>query len=205
MNPAPRCSHSKKLPSRLPVCSETMIHQEMLLSLQWQQHFAALDPPGPSRERQGTFKDALGIPRERPGTHRDLQGPSRDPQGTHQGISRDAPGMLQNVLLARATAMFYDQGCSRDPQGTFQGPLRIPRDPPGTLLGSSGDPQGTSRDAPGISREHPGAHRDLQGASREPTGTPQGISRGPPGIGIGIGDRLPVGWVAGCGPLRDSW
>ena len=34
----------------LPVCSETMIHQEMLLSLQWQQHFAALDPPGPSRD-----------------------------------------------------------------------------------------------------------------------------------------------------------
>ena len=184
MNPAPRCSHSKKLASRLPVCSETMIHQEMLLSLQWQQHFAALDPPGPSRDPEGSpgsskgpsrdppgiSRDALGIPRERPGTHRDLQGPSRDPQGTHQGISRDAPGMLQNVLLARATAMFYDQGRSRDPQGTFQGPLRIPRDPPGTLLGSSGDPQGTSRDAPGISREHPGTHRDLQGASRDPVG-----------------------------------
>ena len=84
------------------------------LSLQWQQHFAALDPPGPSRDPEGSptsskgpsrdppgnSRDALGIPRERPGTHRDLQGPSRDGPGTAQGISRDAPGTFRNVLLA---------------------------------------------------------------------------------------------------------
>ena len=142
LNHAPRCSHSKKLPSLLPVCSETMIPQEMLLSLQWQQHFAALDPPGPSRTLQGP----LGIPRELQGTlkgpSRDLQGRTRDPQGasrdpqgsprTLQGSPRDAPGDLQGRPR---------DVTERAPRSSHSDVLR-----PGTLQGPSGDFPGTLKD-----------------------------------------------------------
>ena len=143
LNPAPRYSHSKKLASRLPVCSETMIHQEMLLSLQWQQHFAALDPPGPSRTLQGP----LGIPRELQGTpkgpSRDLQGRPRDPQGasrdpqgsprTLQGGSRDGPRDLQgrprDVSKCACRSSHSDLLRSwtlQGPSGDFPGTLKNP-------------------------------------------------------------------------------
>ena len=83
--------------------------------------------------------------------------------------------------------------------------VRILRGPPGILLGSSGDRRGTSRSAPGASGERPMTRGDLREASGGLTRAPRGISGGPPAIGIVIGDRLPVGWVAGCGPLGDSW
>ena len=105
LNHAPRCSHSKKLPSLLPVCSETMIPQEMLLSLQWQQHFAALDPPGPSRTVQGPPGSCKGPSRDPPGT---FLGSSGDPQGT----SRDAPGISRD-----------HPGTHRDLQGAFRDPV----------------------------------------------------------------------------------
>ena len=142
LNHAPRCSHSKKLPSRLPTVTGLQRNDDSSGNVAVVAVAATFRGPGPSRTLQGP----LGIPRELQGTlkglSRDLQGRTMDPQGasrdpqgsprTLQGPPRDAPGDLQGRPR---------DVTERAPRSSHSDVLR-----PGTLQGPSGDFPGTLKD-----------------------------------------------------------